>query len=804
MTEKAYRQKKEENIKVFTLDTETRGFRGEIFRAGLFDGVSYTPSLDFQNLKQILLEASLTHSVHIFIHNLNFEMSKIIQDLSGEIDWLRSIIINSRMAVIKCKDFTFHDSYSLFPKSLEKLCVDFKVKNQKIDLTERLKGTDYYVERNKREITVYDEKNDIKTFIVKEIPEKERCNKDKTLENFFMNVDPLDPLLNEYLEYDCRSLYEIVVTAFKISGLKLKDFLINPTTASLAMTTFRKKFSKQFDLACKSKYEGRDLEVEQQLNAAYYGGRTEVFKNRCFNGFHYDFNSLYPYCMEKYKFPIGDYKKISGLNAKIQFNMFKRSGKGGGVARVKVYCPKDINKQGIPILPHRTEGSKKLLFGVGEFWGSWTLVELQFAESRGYKILEWDYMIYYYEMEDLFSHYVKYFKKLKEDNAKGVPGRNESLYEYAKLLLNALYGKFAMGRERVTFTSMKEIPETIEKLMKNGEYFIPEIKFFMWVQEGGMDYAQEQYLKTMPDDLIYRMPKRFKQSGSNDKLIQYLTYVTSDYIQIQISAYVTSYARIELYKGMENVWKNGGYVYYVDTDSIVSDVEVDQDLIHPSIFGKLDREGIIVEAAYLQPKVYAEVTTENKYVLKFKGLPKGKVKDFNLDDYLYLLKRQELKDQEKVLLIDFTEGYEQLIKPITAIKQNKAFNTMNPIEKSLNIRQAKEKRKMDIKNNTSIPWSFSPGDPDLFPDFDFNTYEFNKATAERAEKKFNRYENFVREKGFVRVPAENSYLYQQYLLIDPKIRRKYFRKKGTSSLLDLAKATEVYFEEDLLLNLQCM
>jgi hypothetical protein len=802
--EKAYRQKKDENFKIFTLDTETRGFRGEIFRAGLFDGDKYTPSLNFNELKQILLEYSLTHSVHIFIHNLNFEMSKIIQDLSGEIDWLKSIIINSRMAVIKTKDFIFHDSYSLFPKSLEKLSKDFKVKNQKIDLTEKLKGTKYYEERKEKEVTIYDEKNDIKTVIIKEIPEKDRCDKDKTLENFFMEVDPMDLLLNEYLEYDCRSLYEIVTTAFNISGLKLKDFLINPTTASLAMTTFRTKFKKEYELATKSKYEGRDLEVEEKLNAAYYGGRTEVFKNRCINGFHYDFNSLYPYCMENYKFPIGDYKQINGVNAKVQFNMFKKSGKGGGVGRVKISVPKNLNKQGIPILPHRTEGSKKLLFGVGEFWGTWTLAELEFAESRGCKILQWDYMIYFYEMADLFSPYVNYFKKLKEDNSKDKPGRNESLYEYAKLLLNSLYGKFAMARERTTFTSLKEIPQTIEKLLKKGELFIPEIKFFMWVQEGGIDYAQDQYLKTMPDDLIYRMPKRFKQIGVEETLLQYLTYVTADYIQIQISAYVTSYARIELFKAFENTWKNKGSVYYCDTDSLVTDKELDPELIHDSIFGKLDREGIIKNAVYNQPKVYAEEVEGGTYVLKFKGLPRGKIKDLNIDDYLYILKRQELKDQERILLIDKSEGYETLIKPITAIKQKKEFNTMNPIEKSLNVRQAKEKRKMNIEKNNSIPWSFTPGDPDQYPDFDLNTYEVNKSYATSRAKNFNRYENFIKEKGFLRIPAENSYLYPQFKEIDPKIRRKYFRKNGTSSLLELAKAAEVYFEEDLLLNLQCM
>lgn len=798
------KKEQKEGIQLFTLDVETRGFRGPIFRAGLFDGKKYYPSCDFKNLKQILLRASITQDVHIFIHNLNFEMSKIIKDLDGEIDWLNSIIINGRMAIIKCGNFTFHDSYSLFPTSLEKLSNDFNVKNKKIDLTERLKGTPYYVEQAMQKITVFDEEHDIKTVIIKQLPEKERCDKQKTKENFFLNADPFDGLLNEYLTYDCTSLFEIVETAIKISGLPLKDFLINPTTAALALTTYKEKFKSYFKKAKKSIYEGRNLDVEKKLKAAYYGGRTEVFKNRCINGFHYDYNSLFPAVMEKNKFPIGEYKQLNHLNAKVQYKVYKKTGKGGGVARVLVDVPKKMNKQGIPILPFRTEQSKKLIFPVGQFWGTWTLPEIEFAESRGVKILSFDYMIYYYETADLFSGYVKHFKKIKEQNAKGVPGRNESLYAYAKLLLNALYGKFATERERTTYTSYRQLPETIEKLNKKRELFLPEISFFKDLYKLGYEniaQVRENYIKRWPDEMLYRMPKKYKQSGSSDLLFQYITYITGEYVQIQLSAYVTSYARIELYKAFEDVWKNKGSVYYCDTDSIVSDKQISAELQHESEFGKLKEEGIIIQAIYNQPKVYAEETT-TETVLKFKGLPKEKVQKFNLDDYKYLLKRQEIKDQDRVLLIEKGEGYENLIKPITAIKQNKEFNYMLPIEKSLNIRQATHKRKMNIEKNNSEPWSLNPDDENYFPDFFFDIYEENKKFAE--SRSFNRYEKFILEHGHVKTPEPGSYLYTMYQEIDPKIRRKYFRKKGKATMLELAQAIKVYSETNLLEEFQCM
>ena len=71
----------EKPVKLFTLDTETRGLDGNIFRDAerLIDKASHA-SNDFNTIKQVLLSESITYDVHIFIHNLNFDLSKIIKD----------------------------------------------------------------------------------------------------------------------------------------------------------------------------------------------------------------------------------------------------------------------------------------------------------------------------------------------------------------------------------------------------------------------------------------------------------------------------------------------------------------------------------------------------------------------------------------------------------------------------------------------------------------------------------------------------------------------------------------------------
>jgi len=804
---KEYIKKEEEKpTKLFTLDTETRGLDGNIFRVGLFDGTNYYPSNDFNKIKQILLGESIENDVHIFIHNLNFDLSKVIGDLRKEILWLESIIINGRATIIKTGDFTFHDSYSLFPYSLDKLCKDFDVKNRKMDLIEALEGTDYIVYYDEIKTSVYDEETDTLTTII-EKPEN-KINKKETLKKYFMNVDPLDPLLNEYLEFDCRSLYEIVATTVKISGLAKKDFVLAPTTASLSLQAYKSKFKDDYKKAISTNYMGRDNAVEEKLREAYYGGRTEVFIPKLKTGFHYDVNSLYPFCMREYKYPIGDYKIIDNpLKAKIQYLVFKKmkDGKhpGGGTVEATVIIPNDME---YPILPYRAFNKGKLLFPVGEIRGSWTLHELEFAEQRGVKIKEIHSMIYFGVMESLFEKFVTYFEKLKNDNtfdSKNPDKKiNPSLRQYAKLILNSLYGKFATGREKTAYTSSREIVKTIEKFEKKGEIFEPEIIFFKDVLRDGIEVAQQNWYTKQDMSILGRMPTRYKNYFLDEELIQFNSYLTSEYVQVQISAYVTAYARMELYKGIEQIISRGGKVYYGDTDSLVSDIEMEPNMISDYEFGKWKLEGEIIKAYFNQPKVYIEETIEkgkSKINKKFKGIPKDRVDQMNMSDYAYINKRQEKQDIDFIPIIEKKDGYVNQIKPITALKSNKPFNTLIQIEKGLNLRGLTEKRKMDYENNTSQPWSFDPGTPN-----EMETY-FEKLREENIKElkaSANKFTNTLLNEGFIQIPKKGTELYKQYLEIPKHIRQKYFRTKGLA--LDIWCEFVYYNPEDLLLEFSLM
>ncbi|KTF58652.1 hypothetical protein [Bacillus amyloliquefaciens] len=69
----AKNKKSQKPVKLLTLDAETRGFFGEIFRVGLYDGVKYHAANTFSTLKSIIARLTEKYDCHIYIHNLDFE-----------------------------------------------------------------------------------------------------------------------------------------------------------------------------------------------------------------------------------------------------------------------------------------------------------------------------------------------------------------------------------------------------------------------------------------------------------------------------------------------------------------------------------------------------------------------------------------------------------------------------------------------------------------------------------------------------------------------------------------------------------
>lgn len=733
------KKKDEKPVKLFTLDTETRGLFGDVFRVGLYDGNRYWAANEFSHIQQILKQFTNDYECHIFIHNLDFDLSKLAKYLLPTAILDDSIFINNNVAVFTTTDIILHDSLKILPSSLENLCKDFGLEEKsKIDLTDHLLSNGYGLDNKGRAIKV-----------------RSQFNKSLSLENYFMNVDPWEAVLNEYLRFDCTSLYEILIQVMDISGLDIKDFINSPTTASLAMKVYKTQFNDDYEKVISSNYLGQwGSFIEDVIRQSYYGGRTEVFLPQLANGYHYDVNSLYPYVMKVNEFPIGYYDLYDGPKATQIYKVWKRSKKGAGFAWVKIHVPETMN---IPPLPVRHE--KKLIFPVGNLSGVWTFHEIEMAERYGCTIEKVEQIIFFKRTAPVFKKFVEKFETIKNTST----GAKRT---FAKLCQNSLYGKFGMKRIRQSLFlySEEKIKELDDKEKSYREFYHP-------------------YLK-----------KKFIESETESK---------AEYIQPHIAAYVTSYARILLYESIMHQLEKREVVAYCDTDSMATSSQLHPDLVHDKEYGKWKLEAEIKEAIFLQPKLYYEQefafkkdkdTDEfildkdgnkiHKETIKAKGIPKDILKTFNKGTYEDILKR--IKNGEERIELFSNKKVRQ--KFATLLKNGKDFDTPIFIQKGLNLR-AKQKRQMDYINNYSYPHALyhfgELPNRSVREIQDGKDYGYHEEQLKLIEKdiinEFNK-SDLIKEKinlyGFIKIPNKSDLFYFEYNELPTFVHRLYFRKYG--------------------------
>ena len=318
------------------------------------------------------------------------------------------------------------------------------------------------------------------------------------------------------------------------------------------------------------------------VKESFFGGRTNNIKFYCDVSsdinkkiLYYDFRSLYPTVLKYKRFPVGH---PAVINENLEGNDIS---KYFGFVKCIVTPPKQLR---IPVLPVRIH--KKLLFPLcikcaeekyqescnhtdeqREMVGTWTTVELNYALKRGYKIKR-IIEVYDYKQarDDLFSEYIDLWLKLKQQ-ADGWPTwvkteedkdlyienffknenvkldsdnieKNSALRFIAKLFLNTLWGKLAQR---------PNLPQT--KICN--------------------DYDDYFKLATDPEKVI-----KGELMVNEDCLIVTWEYSDDDLAKngstsIATASFVTSYARIELLRVIDEVEEIPGRLLYMDTDSII-------------------------------------------------------------------------------------------------------------------------------------------------------------------------------------------------------------------------------------------
>ena len=174
---------------------------------------------------------------------------------------------------------------------------------------------------------------------------------------------------------------------------------------------------------------------------------------------------------------------------------------------------------------------------------------------------------------NLFKDYViqMYSKRLMYKSEGNTMGNL-----FTKLLLNSLYGKFAQKVERKELGFIFEEPKP-----KKG---------YQWIFEPYRD--SNVGIWKLVDD---QGKVVFKEGYNN---------------VVSFASYTTSMARIKLYEAVQDVYQYGGEVYYTDTDSIISDIKIEDS----KELGKLKIEDTGIFVGYA-PKVYKFYSIPNMDLL---------------------------------------------------------------------------------------------------------------------------------------------------------------------------------------------
>lgn len=373
-----------------------------------------------------------------------------------------------------------------------------------------------------------------------------------------------EPILKSDIEYcyrDCKIIHEGLNEFFHETGR------VSLTIGSAAMYYFRTQYM-EYDFIYNEK-------LSDNFFLSYYGGRTEAFTIGAIRTSEqcsvYDINSLYPSSMYNAKFPdISSLKYKENLSVAQFLTLLNRY---EGCATIKV---KHANTY-LGYLPYKGD---KLLFPTGIFYTSVNFNEIRYAlEKNVIEILEVSNVTYAHGIESPFKEFVG------DNFGKRKNSKSEIRKMILKLLLNNLYGKFAM-RKKYTNEYFETIPhEFLEELRRKKTY-----------------YTVKNFSALRDDCFIEYENVQFEKS----------------YFAIAVFAsYITSYSRVKLLDGLVHNQKG---LKYCDTDSLFI-TEEPKNLKIGLELGEYKKEDKNIKHIY-GLKNYLYTTSEGEEKRKLKGVNK--------------------------------------------------------------------------------------------------------------------------------------------------------------------------------------
>lgn len=355
---------------------------------------------------------------------------------------------------------------------------------------------------------------------------------------------------------DTRATYEV--------GKFIQDFYVDQLNIPLRLTvasSARYLFASGFFTDYWFRDEKRAW-VNNYERQGYRGGRCEVFKRGKRHVCSYDVNSEYLSVMHDEMMPDPNTAKYHKTGFDINMpELF--------LADVTVHVP----QQHIPPLPYKKDKkpTSKLIFPVGTFRGKYYSPELKYAVKEcEVKILEVHSYITY-KSKPYFEDYAKFvWSKRREYKDKG----NKGMDIMIKYLGNTLYGSF--GQQNSEYNYFGKVCDCNYEISEGD---IPNV-----TKINGVEYISIANSKKY--DSTHTFPC--------------------------IPGFITSYARLKLYKGMK---ANGYKLVYCDTDAIKVEIYNRKNVKGIVVGSGLGEWGFEYEAVqeFNKPKVYEG---------KVKGVPK--------------------------------------------------------------------------------------------------------------------------------------------------------------------------------------
>nr|YP_007890678.1 DNA polymerase [Jakoba libera]AGH24172.1 DNA polymerase [Jakoba libera] len=386
----------------------------------------------------------------------------------------------------------------------------------------------------------------------------------------------------------------------------------------------------------------QNLQLAQKTKAiqdAYYPGHVEVYQAKVDKGYHYDFNSLYPFIMKSYDMPIGVPILWNGQELQQCF----------GYLKVKVTSP-DLLK---PLLPVKI-ANEDVIYPNGT-WEAWYFSEeIKSAVKKGYQVeILQGYLYTRFPGKKLFGTFINNFNKVKSTSVQQLvehlpqdlkipssicnstssqPFQDYSVKlictlrkEFSKLMMNSVYGKisqhkliyqsFIAADQVQTSRPMKEfyapsiVPylstfrvgdplnsqsNPISRILRHPSAFVSHHDSM----ENSPYYPQDNYKvngilhQNQPNAIdlqtgfqLVTMPQTRKTPIYQD----FSTRLSPDKFQnganLAIGAAITAYARVLMH---ETFLSNPSIdVTYMDTDCVVTTAPLPSKLLSPNEIGKL-------------------------------------------------------------------------------------------------------------------------------------------------------------------------------------------------------------------------